>query len=126
MVRVPGSVATLMRTCTNPTLYGERRRRTPKGRTARPARAHRDKSEMALCRQPWMRVSTRRARTAHHLWAASSASRRCLGFLPRQLGIGLEVALALVLAQNAGFIDARLESTQHLVEGLSIAGLDVH
>src|SRR6516225_1647893 len=106
MVRVPGSVATLMRTCTNPTLYGERRRRTPKGRTARPARAHRDKSAMALCRQPWMRVSTRRARTAHHLRAASSAPSGCFGLLSLQLGVGLEVALALVLAQDAGLVHA--------------------
>jgi hypothetical protein len=34
--------------------------------------------------------------------------------------------LALVLAQDARLINARLEATQELVEGLSVAWLDVH
>jgi len=57
------------------------------------------------------------------LGASPSGSFR---FLPAQLTCALEALLALVLAQDARFIDTRFESPKKLIERLALASFNVH
>src|SRR5919108_6304668 len=55
-----------------------------------------------------------------------AATGRGLGLLAPELAGALEALFALVLAQDAGFLDARLESAQQLIERLTLASFNVH
>jgi hypothetical protein len=49
-----------------------------------------------------------------------------LGLLTRELAIALEEALALVLAQDARFLDTRLEAAHQLIDRLVLANGYLH
>ena len=55
-----------------------------------------------------------------------TSTRRCFRLLAAQLTGALEALFALVLAQNAGFVDTGLEPPQQLIEWLAFASFNVH
>jgi len=55
-----------------------------------------------------------------------TTSSRGFGFFTAQLTSALEALFALVLAQDAGFINTGLEAPQQLIEWLAFASFNVH
>jgi hypothetical protein len=72
------------------------------------------------------------SRSSHWSWwsgppeALGASACRSFGFLALELTVAFEVALALVLAQNAGLVHAGLEPAQELIEAFAFTWLNVH